>query len=233
MNVDPPPLAAKPKTPPVATTHSVWMIEDNSAFRRAIARALQDSPDIGDVRHFCCCEDALAELRTAVPPAIVLMDIALPGMDGLQGLERVKALSPDTAVVVLTVFEDEEKIFRAICSGASGYLLKTATAAEVVVAISDVRTGGSPITSHIARRVLEMFKRLSPKPAGYSLAAREIETLELAARGLAQKEIAAHMGVSIHTINTYLRRIYNKMQVTTCTAAVAKALRERLVQLPE
>ena len=209
---------------------SVWLVEDNAVFRRAVALALRRCPDIGEVRDFARAEEAFAELERAPQPKVVLMDLGLPGISGLEAIETLKARAPDTAVLVLTVFEDEEKVFRAICAGASGYLLKNATLEEVIDAIRVVQAGGSPMTPRIARRVLEKFARLSPKPVEYNLSEREKETLGLLVQGLVKKEIAAALSISIHTVDMHLRRIYTKLHVNTGTAAVAKALRERLVE---
>ena len=238
--------ARTPKSPPMETTKpegsyfaspphaagsasSVWLIEDNATFRLAIRRALENCAEVRGVRAFGRCEDALAALKAGEAPDIVLMDLGLPGMGGLEGIERFKAIVPATAVIVLTMFEDEEKISRAICGGAAGYLLKKAASVEVIAAIRDVRAGGTPITAQVARHVLEMYRRLTPAPANYHLTQREIEVLELLARGLVKKEIAAQLGVSIHTADMHLRNIYAKLNVNTGTAAVAKALNEKLV----
>ena len=208
---------------------SVWLVEDNPVYRRGVVLALEQCPDIDEVRAFHRCEDALLELEQARPPEVLLMDVGLPGMSGLEGIEKLKARVPDMSVLVLTVFEDEDKIVRAICAGASGYLLKKASLDEVVAAIREVHSGGSPMTPRIARRVLEMFGRLTPKPVDYSLSDREKQVLGLLVRGLLKKEIAAELGISTHTVDIHLRHVYTKLHVNTCTAAVAKALQERLV----
>jgi DNA-binding NarL/FixJ family response regulator len=150
---------------------SVWLIEDNATFRLAIRRALENCAEVRQVRTFGRCEDALAALKAGAAPDIVLMDLGLPGMGGLEGIERFKAIVPETAVIVLTMYDDEERISRAISGGAAGYLLKKAASLEIVSAIRDVRAGGTPITAQVARHVLEMYRRLTPTPPNYHDAA--------------------------------------------------------------
>jgi DNA-binding NarL/FixJ family response regulator len=159
----------------------------------------------------------------------MLLDVGLPGMTGLEGIPRFTSAIPGVRIIVLTVFDDDEKIFRAICAGAVGYLLKMSPVEEIVGAIRDVSAGGSPMNSRIARRVLEMFARLAPPPASYGLTKRERDVLDLLVHGLIKKEIAARLSLSVHTIDTHIRNIYEKLQVHTRSGAVAKALREKLV----
>jgi DNA-binding NarL/FixJ family response regulator len=160
---------------------------------------------------------------------LLLLDVGLPGMSGLEALRLIRERSPKTLVVILTVFEDDDKIFQAICAGAAGYLLKTSTAAEIVQGVRDALAGGSPMNPRTARRVLEMFSRMAPKQSDYGLSDREKEILQLMTTGLIKKEIADRLSLSVHTVDTYLRRIYEKLEVNTRTGAVAKALKEGLV----
>jgi DNA-binding NarL/FixJ family response regulator len=157
------------------------------------------------------------------------LDVGLPGMSGLDGIRLIKARSPNALVVILTVFEDDDKVFSAICAGAAGYLLKTSSVTEITQAVRDALAGGSPMTSRIARRVLDMFSKLAPKQSDYGLSDREKEILQLMTTGLIKKEIADRLTLSVHTVDTYLRRIYEKLEVNTRTGAVAKALKEGLV----
>jgi DNA-binding NarL/FixJ family response regulator len=136
---------------------------------------------------------------------------------------------PGTSLVILTVFEDDDKIFRAICAGASGYLLKTAPVRDIAAAIRDTLDGGSPMNSRVARRVLAMFSSFAPEQKNYGLTAREKEILQFMVAGHIKKEIADRMSLSVHTVNTHMRHIYEKLHVTTGTGAVAKALQERLL----
>jgi DNA-binding NarL/FixJ family response regulator len=146
-------------------------------------------------------------------------------MSGLDGIAQMKETAPAAQIVILTAFEDDEKIYRAICAGASGYLLKSASLAEVASALAEVAAGGSPMTPRVARRVLEMFSRLAPQPAAQLLSPREREVMELMAEGLTNKEIAARLTLSVHTIVEYVSDIYGKLHVNTRAGAVAKAFR--------
>lgn len=208
---------------------TIWIIEDHAAFRRTLVRVLSAEDGLRCTREFDSCEKALAALARDDTPDLILLDVGLPGMSGLEGIRLIKQRSPKTLVVVLTVFEDDDKVFSAICAGAAGYLLKTSSADEITQAVRDALDGGSPMTSRIARRVLDMFSKLAPKQSDYGLSDREKEILQLMVTGLIKKEIADRLTLSIHTVDTYLRRIYEKLEVNTRTGAVAKALKEGLV----
>ncbi len=160
-------------------------------------------------------------------PDVVLMDINLPGLNGVECVRRLKQLAPKTLVVMLTAYEDTENIFNALAAGAAGYLLKRAPRAEILEAIGEVRRGGSPMTTHIARMVVQSFQKPtdSPQPTENNLSAREQEVLDCLSQGFLYKEIAEKLGISYETVHTYVRRIYEKLQVRTRTEAVAKFLR--------
>jgi DNA-binding NarL/FixJ family response regulator len=206
-----------------------WLVEDNDVFRRATVSLLERTTGISCPMAVPTVEEALAAMDRLEPPDIVLMDIGLPGMSGIEGARLIAARSPSTRVVMLTVHEEDEKIFQAICAGASGYLLKPTSADGVVAALREVYGGAAPINSHIASRVLEMFSRLAVPRTDYGLSAREKEILELMAEGLTLKQIAARLIVSFHTIDTHTRNIYAKLHVHSRSGAVAKALKERLI----
>lgn len=210
-------------------TISVWIIEDNRAFARMAGAAVDAAAGLACTGIHPSCEEALRALPTATPPQVVLMDIGLPGMDGIAGIARLRALVPQLDVIVLTVFEDEDKLFQAICAGASGYLLKSAGLDEIAEAIRLAHAGGSPMTPRIARRVLGFFAGRPAKAADYGLTERERDILQILVEGLAKKEIAVRLGISFHTVDMHLRHIYEKLQVNTATGAVAKAVREKLV----
>jgi DNA-binding NarL/FixJ family response regulator len=158
----------------------------------------------------------------------VLVDVELPGIDGIEAVRRIKSLSPATLVIMLTVFDDHDKIFKAICSGASGYLLKTSSVEKIVESIRDVYAGGAAMTPRVAHSVLDMFGRLVVPQRDYGLTSREQRILELMTEGLIKKEIADRLSLSYHTVDTHLRNIYTKLHVHTRSGAVAKALKERL-----
>jgi DNA-binding NarL/FixJ family response regulator len=208
---------------------TLWIVEDHAAFRRTLVRVLNAEPDLQCPRDFDSCEKAFAALTRDDAPDLILLDVGLPGMSGLEGIRLFKEHAPNSLIVILTVFEDDDKVFQAICAGAAGYLLKTSSVADITQAVRDALAGGSPMNPRIARRVLDMFSKLVPKQTNYGLSEREKEILQLMTTGLIKKEIADQLTLSIHTVDTYLRRIYEKLEVNTRTGAVAKALKEGLV----
>jgi DNA-binding NarL/FixJ family response regulator len=213
-----------------ANTLRIWAVEDNAAYRNALAFVFKKAGDL-DLRTFSNAEDALAALRGAEPPDALLLDVQLPGIDGISAISRFKELAPEVCIVMLTVFEEPEKVFRALCAGASGYLLKTLPAGRIVEAVREAAAGGAPMSPGVAKAVLGRFVELAAPGRGsdYALSDREREVLELMTQGLIKKEIAGRLGLSYHTVNTHLRNIYAKLHVGTRGAAVAKALKERLV----
>jgi DNA-binding NarL/FixJ family response regulator len=178
---------------------------------------------------FATAEDALRSLQTQAKPSAILVDVGLPGMNGIEFLTKVREQAPETRVIILTAFEDEDKVFRAICAGAAGYLLKSADATQITSAILEAHAGGAPLTPRIARRVLEMFSRMAPAKTDYGLSEREKLVLEKMVEGLTKKEIANVLEMNFHTVDAALRSIYTKLEVNTRTGAVAKALKEKLV----
>ncbi len=217
-----------PEAPPRKTI--VWLIEDNSTFRRTVSRVIAEAGDMACPQSFSNCEDALSALASEARPDVILLDVGLPGMSGIEGIARLKELSPETHAIILTVFDDQEKVIKAICAGASGYLLKTAPVNEISDGIRDVMKGGAPMNGRIAKMVLRMFSRIAPKAShDYALTERETEILRLLVEGLLKKEIADRLDISFHTVDSHLRNIYTKLHVNSQTGAVAKALREGLV----
>jgi DNA-binding NarL/FixJ family response regulator len=207
---------------------NVWLIEDNHSFRNTIARLLNRVPGLSCGHNFSNSEDALETLANGALPDVALVDVELPGMNGIAAVRRMKSMSPATRIIMLTVFDDHDKIFKAICAGASGYLLKTAPVETIVESIREVYKGGAPMTPRVATSVLEMFSKLMAPSHDYGLTARERNILELMTQGLIKKEIADRLSVSYHTVDTHLRNIYAKLHVHTRSGAVAKALKERL-----
>jgi DNA-binding NarL/FixJ family response regulator len=205
----------------------VWVVEDHEEFRTTVARVLALEPDFR-TEVFKRCEDALARLRQGAPAHVVLLDIGLPGMSGLDGIMLIKALSPATQIIMLTAFDDPPKVRRAIQSGATGYLLKMTAAREIGGKIREALGGGAPMDTHIARQVLAMLNE-GTSGKEYGLAPREREVLDGLVKGKTVKEIASDMVVSYHTVDTYLRRLYEKLDVQSRSRAVSKALQERLV----
>jgi DNA-binding NarL/FixJ family response regulator len=203
----------------------VAIVEDNEQLRGTLARVLNRAEGFRCVSHYGDAESALQALPKDAPE-VVLMDINLPGMNGVECVRRLKQATPNTQVVMLTVYEDTESIFNALAAGAAGYLLKRTKSAELLEAIREVHRGGSPMTTHIARKVTQSFQRAGPssQPAE-NLSEREQEVLDCLSQGFLYKEIAEKLGISYETVHTYIRRIYEKLQVRTRTEAVAKFLR--------
>jgi len=218
-------MSAKSVTQP---NISVWLIEDNHTFRNTVARVINQAENLECPHHFSNAEEALNMLAAGQVPDVLLVDVELPGMNGVDAVRRIKSISPATRIIMLTVFDDHDKIFRAICAGASGYLLKTSPIEKVLESISDVYVGGAPMTPQVAHSVLDMFSRLMVPHQDYGLTAREQRILELMTEGLLKKEIAEKLTLSYHTVDTHLRNIYAKLHVNTRSGAVAKALKERL-----
>jgi len=206
---------------------SVSIVEDNEQVRTTLGRLINRAEGFRCASQYLNAEAALEGLPRDRPD-VVLMDINLPGMNGVECVRRAKAAIPGLQVVMLTVYEDTENIFAALAAGASGYLLKRTSRAELLEAIREVHRGGSPMTTHIARKVVQSFQRTgaSPQPTE-NLSPREAEVLDFLARGFLYKEIADNLGISYETVHTYIRRIYEKLQVRTRTEAVAKFLGHR------
>jgi len=204
---------------------SVSIVEDNDKLRGTLARLLDRSDGFRCVSQYANAEDAVKDLPR-VCPNVVLMDINLPGMNGVQCVRQLKALVPGIQIMMLTVYEDTENIFNALTAGANGYMLKRTSSKELLEAIQELHRGGSPMTMHIARKVVQSLQKSAPAELpGESLSEREQQVLDLLSRGLIYKEIAEKLGISYETVHTYIRRIYEKLQVRTRTEAVAKFLR--------
>ena len=206
-------------------TINVSIVEDSDKLRGTLVRALNRAEGIHCLIEYANAEDALKALPQD-RPNVVLMDINLPGMNGVECVRHLKPLLPETQIVMLTVYEDTENIFSALKAGATGYMLKRTTQAELLDAIREVHRGGSPMTTHIARKVVQTLQQApAPSQAAEALSPREQEVLDYLAKGFLYKEIADKLGIGYETVHTYIRRIYEKLQVRTRTEAVAKFLR--------
>ena len=211
-------------------TIHVWLIEDHKTYGARLARALNRLEGISSSRRLTACEDAFAALSAEAAPQVLLLDVGLPGMSGIDGIARLRQLAPETAIVILTVFEEDDKIFRAICAGAAGYLLKTSSTEDIAAAIRSAAAGGSPINPTIARRVLEMFSKANTAaPNDYGLTPREMDILKLLVDGSTIKDAAAQLGIGYYTADEYIRSVYVKLQVRSRGSAIAKAVKEGLV----
>lgn len=219
-------MAENEKTQPIR----VWLVEDNVPFRRAVARLINKLDGMTCAGEFGSAEESFRRLAVGDIPDVILLDVGLPGMNGIEAVGKIRSSLPQTRVIILTAFEDDEKIVKAICSGASGYLLKSAPMEEISNAILDVVGGGAPINSRIAKRVLELFSSMAP-PEGkdYGLTTRERQVLDRMVGGRIKKEIATELEMNYHTVDAHIRSIYNKLEVHTRAGAVAKALKENLL----
>jgi DNA-binding NarL/FixJ family response regulator len=201
---------------------AISIIEDDEAAREIFSDWISRAQGFHCVSQYENAESAVAKLP-AEKPGVALVDINLPGMNGIECVRRLKPLLPDTQFVMLTVYEDADHIFDALAVGASGYLLKQTPRNELLAALRDVHVGGSPMTSNIARKVVQSFQRAeSHADESANLSTREREVLELLARGYLYKEISDNLGISVATVNTYIRRIYEKLHVRSRSQAVAK-----------
>jgi len=210
---------------PSVVAITVSIVEDDNQLRGTLARVISRAEGFQCLSHYPSAEDALKALPE-VRPNVVLMDINLPGMNGVECVRQLKQILPSTQIVMLTAYEDTENIFNSLAAGAAGYLLKRTSSAELLAALHEVNQGGSPMTAHIARKVVQSFQKTGPSPQPTeNLSQREQEVLDCLAQGFLYKEIAEKLGISYETVHTYIRRIYEKLQVRTRTEAVAKFLR--------
>lgn len=201
---------------------TVAVIEDDWRLREQLVEILATSPDISCVGAFGSAEEALERIPGRIPD-IVLMDIKLPGMSGIECVAKLKRLAPGLQIIMVTIFEDSERIFRALKAGASGYLVKSGPPGQLLEAIRDVYAGGSPMTSHIARKVVQHFHLLNPSAReGENLSPREEQVLGLLASGFIYKEIADKLNIGAETVRTYVKNICHKMHVRSRIEAVAK-----------
>lgn len=204
---------------------TVSIVDDEKELRESIKTFIDGSPGFRCVSAYHSAETALKHLPQDRPD-VVLMDIHLTGMSGIECVERLKTMIPEMQVLMLTVYEDTDQIFKALAAGASGYMLKRSTPAKLLEAIKELKEGGSPMSSSIARKVVASFqKSAQTRDEKTNLSPREQMVLESMAKGLTYKQAADQFGISIGTIRTYVRRIYEKLHVQSRTEAVAEYLR--------
>jgi len=217
-------MATFPKPHPIMPT-TIAIVEDNAAVCASLERIIADS---GSCKCVDTSRNGISALRS-IPkhkPDVVIMDIELPDISGIECTARLKRLLPGLQILILTVYKDNEQIFKALEAGASGYLLKRSSPEEIMHAIDDVKTGGAPMSAEIARKVVQYFhKTAAPDPEIQSLTRREAEILTLLAQGYASKEIADRLGISYDTVCDHLGNIYRKLHVRSRTEAVIKYLK--------
>lgn len=212
---------------------TIWVVEDNRMLRQALAALINEQEDMQCPLALGSCEELMAALDGGSASDTLLVDIGLSGRSGIDGVARVTSEWPDTKAIILTIHGEDDKIFDAICAGASGYLLKPSSPDEIVTALREVERGAAPINPFIASKVLALFSRMAPaRPTAqrYGITEREREILALLVAGHTMNAIAERLSISYHTVNNHVRSIYRKLHVRSRASVVAKALREDLVQ---
>lgn len=208
------------------TKTTVAVVEDDRRLREKLLQILESNTDIECVASCSSAEEALKVIPQKAP-SVVLMDIKLPGMSGIQCVSELKRTMPQLQIIMVTVYEDSENIFKALKSGASGYLVKSGPPEQLVEAIRDVFTGGSPMSSHIARKVVQHFHSLGPaKEEANNLSPREQQVLSLLASGYIYKEIGDRLNIGAETVRTYVKSICHKMHVRSRLEAVARHMKD-------
>jgi len=208
----------------------IAIVEDIREIREGLARLINSTPGYRCTGVYASMEEALEKIPNNLPN-LVLSDIGLPGIDGISGITILKERYPELLILMLTVYDDNERIFDAICAGACGYLLKKTPWEKVVEALKEAVEGGSPMSPEVARRVINLFREIKPpKEAAYELTPHEVRLLRMLVEGHSYKTAAAELHVSVNTIKFHLRHIYDKLQVHTKSEAVAKALRHGLTR---
>lgn len=208
----------------------VVVFEDNRSLREGLAAMIGGTPGFICAGAFPNCNNLLKNIEQTKPD-VVLMDIEMPGMNGIEAVTLIKEEFPEIKILMETIFDDDEKIFSSICAGAEGYILKNTSPAEIMRAIQEIHEGGSPMTPSVANRVLKMVKI---KPAGFNketfdLSAREKEILTCLVKGMSYKMVADTCYISIETVNVHIKNIYRKLHVHSKSEAVVKAIKSRIV----
>src|SRR5258708_1410894 len=207
----------------------VAIIEDRKEIREGLAMIINATPGFRCSGIYGTMEDGLAGISKNVPD-VVLNDIQLPGISGIEGIRILRDRHPEVVILILTIYDDEDRIFDALCAGASGYLLKKTPPAHLLESIREAVTGGAPMSPEVARRVIALFRTVRPpERSSYDLTPHEVRLLRLFVEGHNYKTAAAELKVTIHTISYHLRSIYEKLQVHSKSEAVAKALKNRLI----
>ena len=218
-----------PATPPPPAVIKVAIIEDRREIREALTMLISGTDGFRCARAYRTMEEGLDRIK-GEPPDVVLCDIGLPGMNGIEGIRRLKERYSNLTVLMLTVYEDDERIFDALCAGACGYLLKRTSPARLIESLREAVQGGAPMSPEVARRVVTLFRDIRPpERADCQLTPHELRLLKLLVEGHNYKTSAAELGVSFHTIHFHMRSIYDKLQVHSKSEAVSKALRDRII----
>jgi DNA-binding NarL/FixJ family response regulator len=215
---------------PETAVINVAIVEDRREIREALSMLINGTEGFRCAGAYRSMEEALDKIDRDLPD-VVLADIGLPGISGIEGAKILKERHPNLLLMMLTVYEDDERIFDALCAGACGYLLKRTSPARLIESLREAMQGGAPMTPEVARRVVELFKQIRPPDrADYQLTPHELRLLKLLVEGHNYKTAAAELGVSFHTIHFHMRNIYEKLQVHSKSEAVSKALRDRIIK---
>ena len=207
----------------------VAVVEDQRKFRDAVTMLIDGTEGFRCSGSYRSMEEALDKIAGDLPD-VVLMDIGLPGMSGIEGIRRLKERWPKMILLAHTVYDDDDRIFDALCAGASGYLLKKTPPARLLECLQEAANGGAPMTPEVASRVVRLFRQHRPPDRSYQLTPHELRLLKLLMEGHNYKTAADDLGVTTHTISFHLQRIYEKLHVHSKTEAVAKALQDRLLK---
>ena len=209
---------------------NVIIVEDKDFIREGLELLLNSNEGFNCIGAFPSCEEMLANVEELIPD-IILMDLGLPGMSGIEGTKKVKKILPSTNIIVFTIHEESDKVFEALISGASGYLIKTTPHEEILLSIKDAYDGGSPMNSNIAKKMVELLRAINEdkKEKEELLSERENEVLTALAQGKGYKQIAETLFISSHTVRYHIRNIYEKFNVNTQTAAIAIAIKKGLI----
>lgn len=207
----------------------VAVIEDQTDVREGLRALINGTPGFHCQGAYRSMEDGMADLPR-IAPDVVLVDIGLPGMSGIEGTRRMRRELPDTQVLVLSVYDDDERVFEAMCAGACGYLLKKTPPARLLESIAEVVNGGAPMSPEIARRVISVFQQFRPpRNASHELTPHELRLLKMLVEGHNYRTAAAELHVTVHAISFHMRKIYDKLQVHSKSEAVARALRDGIL----
>ena len=209
----------------------VVIVEDNNTIREGLKLLIDGTDGYKCIANYSVCEDLLSEVKS-LEVDVILMDIDLPGISGIEGMKRLKEISPDYTILILTIYDENELIFEALCAGASGYLVKKTPPAKLLEAIKEANEGGAPMTSNIARKVVDFFQKTQPiqkKEESILLTKREKEVLSGLVDGSSYKAIADLLNISLDTVRFHFRNIYKKLHVHSQSEAVVKAIKEGLV----
>jgi len=206
----------------------VVVYDDNKERRDSLSLLMNTTDDLLCIETFNNCMNIENDLKQTQPD-VVLMDIDMPGINGIEAVKIIRKKFPNIHILMQTVFDDDDKIFKAICEGASGYILKKSSVDFLLDAIREVNTGGAPMTPSVAKQVLQLFSKQANSKTEYNLTNREKEILHLLTTGRSYKMIAAELFITYHTVNEHVKRIYEKLHVNSAAEAVSKAIQERLI----